>query len=921
MFMMCVSASAAYTFRHLSSAEGLPYSWILGIFKDSDGDMWLNSIHGLYCYDGSVFEEYSFLDRSNGAVSQVLSVWQDGNGLFYIGTSAGLFLFDKLSGKVVSCLLEGHTVQGIDGDSLGNIWIAANTGVYVLDSHSGSDLSKMSVSGGGMDFYASSVLVSSDNTVWVGTIDGGLLSYERKTGQFSVIERDIFKGNAVNSLYEDSKHCLWLSTSGQGAFRHDPQNGSFRQYSTGSGELPHNLVRDIAEDSNGRIWIGTEEGIAVIEHGRKTEFIKSMGSRHASLNDNAVYSLYCDSFGNMWVGTFFGGVNISGARKPLFESFLDSPSGYSSESKVVSSIVKYGDNLLVGTENDGLFEISPDGEILDHINSGSRGLSGNNIHTICEDSRGNLWVGTYFSGLFCKPGRSNSFRNYSISSPSPSAITSNNIYKVYEDSRSNLWVGTQYGGLYRYDYARDRLEKMAGGLPAYLFIWDILEGRDGSIWLASYGDGVWKLDAKNGYEAAKIASEANTSICLAELSDGRILVGTEKEGLVVIDPLMETSHSISRHNGDFKDNTVYAIACDYDGDVWLSTNSGLYISDESLESFSQYTMGDGLPENRFNYNAKAVFDGSLYFGTVNGVVVVSPDSMENQNGAGTVRFDALYINNVRQIPGGKLLPKRIQDLDRIVLGPDQTMFAIGFSDYDYSDEIHDFKYRLKGVSVQWNNIGKARRIDFAGLGPGRYTLEVARNVPGMEPKVDASIQIKIRPHWWQSKIALAFILLIVLAVVMYIIWSRSESTRLSHEMEMRNLQREKESEINDLKYGLFVDLPHMLSEEDNQLVKRLSSYIFENISSPGLDVDSLCEYMGMSKSTLYRKLKSSTGLSANEFILRLRVKNAAKLLADTQKPVSEIAYEVGFTDPYYFSRAFKKVMEMSPTQWRSSNQN
>jgi len=915
-----MSASASYNFRHLSSTDGLPFSWIGGIFKDADGDMWLSSIYGAYCYDGVIFKEYSFSDPADGTIGQVRAIWQGRNNHLYFGTTCGLFEFDKSICRIVSHSFDGRSIHGLADDSLGTFWVATNCGIFHSDEGSAPEIA--TVSDGNSELCATSILTSSDNSIWAGTLDGRLLRYDRRGNCFNPVEVEGLGSSTIETLFEDSSHNIWLSTPDKGAFRYDPKNGSTQNYSTISNLLPHNLVRAVAEDSDKRIWIGTEDGIAVLKDD-DTEIIRSESFNNSSLNDNAVYSLYCDSSGNMWVGTFFGGVNIHMADKPLFESLLDSHAGYSSESKVVSCIAELGDNLLVGTENHGLLEISPEGEILKQISSSSTGLDGSNIHSICIDSKRNLWVGTYYSGLYVRKYGSNRFSNYCVGNDASSdskALTSNNIYKVYEDSRSNLWIGTQFGGLYRYNFKTCAPEKVESGLPGSLFVWDILEGRDGKIWLACYGAGIWCLDPDADYKAENIESEAITSISLAELSDGRILVGTEKEGLVEINPLTGYSRSLRRLGGNFPDNTVYAILCDADRNIWVSTNSGLYKSDEKLESFSHYSTGDGLPTDRFNYNAKASINGRLFFGSINGIVAVNPQSIGKSEYESRLRFNALYINNTQVEPGGKILPKRIQTLDKIVLGPGQNMFAIGFTDYDYSDKNLDFQYRLKGASDGWNMIGKSRRIDFAGLGPGRYSLELARYVSGEAPIPGASLQIRIKAKWWQSSVAVIIMLVVVLVLIALIVASRNEAARKIHELEMKKLQHEKESEINDLKYGLYVDIPQKLSAEDNILVRKLSSYIFENISVPTLNVDDLCEQVGMSKSTLYRKLKTATGLSANEFILNLRVKNAAKLLSDTQKTVSEIAYEVGFADPYYFSRAFKKIMDMSPKQWRSNKQ-
>ena len=90
------------------------------------------------------------------------------------------------------------------------------------------------------------------------------------------------------------------------------------------------------------------------------------------------------------------------------------------------------------------------------------------------------------------------------------------------------------------------------------------------------------------------------------------------------------------------------------------------------------------------------------------------------------------------------------------------------------------------------------------------------------------------------------------------------------------------------------------------------------MSDPEFGVEKFCTELNMSKASLYRKLRATTGQSINEFIQNIRLKYAARILIETDKNISEIAYEVGFSDPYYFSRAFKKCFAQSPQHWRDS---
>jgi AraC-like DNA-binding protein len=91
--------------------------------------------------------------------------------------------------------------------------------------------------------------------------------------------------------------------------------------------------------------------------------------------------------------------------------------------------------------------------------------------------------------------------------------------------------------------------------------------------------------------------------------------------------------------------------------------------------------------------------------------------------------------------------------------------------------------------------------------------------------------------------------------------------------------------------------------------------IDKHMSNEAFDVTGLCEEMHMSRSTLFRKLNALTNHSPIEFIRTLRLKRAAVLLKERYGNVSEVALEVGFSNPSYFAKMFKKVFSISPSKF------
>lgn len=106
-----------------------------------------------------------------------------------------------------------------------------------------------------------------------------------------------------------------------------------------------------------------------------------------------------------------------------------------------------------------------------------------------------------------------------------------------------------------------------------------------------------------------------------------------------------------------------------------------------------------------------------------------------------------------------------------------------------------------------------------------------------------------------------------------------------------------------------------VSDMDKDFVTRFKSLVEEKMQNAELNVEDLGREMGMSRVQLYRKLKSLTNYSPNELLRRMRLKKAASLLASAEMTVAEVAYEVGFSSPSYFTKCYKEEFGESPTDF------
>lgn len=107
---------------------------------------------------------------------------------------------------------------------------------------------------------------------------------------------------------------------------------------------------------------------------------------------------------------------------------------------------------------------------------------------------------------------------------------------------------------------------------------------------------------------------------------------------------------------------------------------------------------------------------------------------------------------------------------------------------------------------------------------------------------------------------------------------------------------------------------------EDPLVTKIIAFIETNMSDIDLNAELIESYLGLSKMQLYRKLKAVAGLSVSDVIKSVRITNACRLLSDSQLNISEVAYSLGFSDPLYFSKTFKKETGFSPLQFRRHQQ-
>lgn len=248
------------------------------------------------------------------------------------------------------------------------------------------------------------------------------------------------------------------------------------------------------------------------------------------------------------------------------------------------------------------------------------GLSHNSIWCVMQDYKGFMWFGTK-DGLNRYDGKH--FKIYRNNPDTPNSIGHNFIHCIKQDSQKRLLIGTRVG-LYLYNENQDNFTHIKIIEENDVNINDVMEDRDGNIWVACHGDGLFRLSSDLKVEKHYMYDKSNHSIPLnfiwTIISDniGNLWIGTAGKGLVHFDKKNERFTPITdRENFKISNQSIYSIHCDQNNYLWIgSSTNGLFRYNYINGHSSQYLEGMSSVKSIMQYS-----DNELIMGSDKGLVL------------------------------------------------------------------------------------------------------------------------------------------------------------------------------------------------------------------------------------------------------------------------------------------------------------
>lgn len=708
------------TFTNITPAQGLPSSNVNQIIESHSGAYWIATSGGACRFDpaktgpGSRFTVYNL---GTGGATALL---EDRSGAIWCGTYSGLSRMSKGDGSFrpvdigmpLAAGGDGAIVSALLEDSRGTLWVGAGGALY-RRTPDGRARCYTARDGLPADFgFVEALLQDRDGQIWIGTRKGICRTLPRPPLDRLAIAQ--FYGRAdglpglawTTSLIQDSEGKIWAGAGGLNLFRGPrarSEGAYFRAYAPTQG-LAEGSVEAIAEDRSGNLWAGTDgNGVMKITRNGFVRFDERDGLIE-SLN-----SIFESRRGELCMVAERNGRRIlewfDGRRfHPIRPAFPPSLTYFGWGAAQVAFQDHAGEwwfatghGLCRFPRTAGIAALA--GLRPKAIYTERDGMAGSDVFRIFEDSHGDIWIGTH-SGLSRWQRASGSFHTMRDVPDTATAFE--------EDRAGDLWIGTFHGYLGR--IRQGRWSAVAGFGPGLtgMIPW-IHCDRDGRLWVATNGPGLFRIDDPGQPQPRAVR------------------YGTG-EGLASI--------------------RIAAITEDREGRIWVASARGvdcIDVSGSNAPRIQHYSTADGLAEGE-GLLAFCDRSGALWFATQHGLSRLAPH-------AGNSSQPPPVLVTAFNVAGA---PYPVSDLGETSLRvpdlrPGQNQLRIEFAGLQFAaGETLLYQFGMEGEEPEWGPPAPGRSVTYAGLRPGRYRFHVrAISSAGIASATPAVVSFVILPPFWQ----------------------------------------------------------------------------------------------------------------------------------------------------------------------------
>lgn len=615
------------------------------------------------------------------------------------------------------------------------------------------------------------VVKDNRNNYWVHNQTGYINYIQKESGSVKKIDvrsskLPYFIDYERYHVYHDSRDIIWITTYGNGLFAYNPTTKELEHFTATANHtnpIASNYLQYIIEDHSGNLWTSSEySGISQIEIINKgAAKVYPEGELNID-RANAIRFISHMQDDEVWITTRAGGLYIY-------------------------------DNKLTKQKSKKYYDI--------------------NIYSACEDSKGNIWLGTRGKGL-----QVGDDQHYIHQATDTNSLAADPVFCILQDRKQRMWIGTFGGGL---DLAVPKKDK-------YIFrhffnktygqkeIRTICEDRNGWIWVGT-SEGVFVFDPDRiikdpndfyQYNLDNHALKSNEIKSIIQDKKGRIWIAESGIGFCVANIKNDYKDISFTHytvNDGLVHSVVQAFIEDDEGNIWVSTEYGISCFNPENKIFNNYFFSNDILGNVYTEGCAKLKDGRLAFGTNHGLIILNTKQIKNKEKILSVTFTDLKLNGISVRPADMDSPltAALAYTDAISLKYYQSSFVIDFSTFDYPISTNTrFSYKLEGYDDDWSIPSTLNFAAYKNLPAGTYYLHVkACSVSGIWSDNEETLEIKVTPPFWTTGWAF-FVYILIAGIIMYFVYRTIRNIN-----NLRN-KIKVEKQLTEYKLVFFTNISH-----------------------------------------------------------------------------------------------------------------
>ena len=813
----------AYSLRQFSNKDGLSNSAILSLYQDNQGLIWIGSCDGLNIYDGSGIHPYNPPNSSKTLLSGNLikDFVATGEDALWIQTNYGL---DRLDIKKQTCQNftefrdNGFITQSKDGE----LFRLKDDGFFYYYQQAKGVFQKLDVPQPAFEHILCTT-IDANNILWVFTSNNDNRSYQiNKTKEGLSL--------TPNHLFKHPEKLRWVFSEGQLVYFIDE---TYSLYEYDFNNRQQYFIADLKTEIEERgevsslikqendYYIGFKNsGLMILKYMSDQKIKYQMQSTEIH---SGIFCLMKDKFQDIvWIGTDGQGVYMYfNDAFSITNILLDTPV-YQINNPVRAIYYDNEQDLWIGTKGGGILRLkgfsteTGASTSFEHISVNNSTLTDNAVYCFAPGSMERLWIGTE-NGINYYSYKSKQLKTLTVTADDKIVKY---VHSIHQLNDTTLWVSTVGEGIVKVTLNKNDISPTVksatrivwdDGRMASNYFFTSFQENDSILWFGNRGYGAYRLNIETGkftpykFDNIVISQTANDIFAIYKNENG-YWFGTSS-GLLHFGP----KDSLDQDKFErFSQNTVHGILEDQLNNIWISTNQGLVRFNPQTHTGQTYDRKNELEVTEFSDGAfyKHIPTGTLFFGGTNGFIAVKPNAYNKADYMPQINIKGLSIFGKEYNLCDFLYKKEEKTI--LQLNYSQNFFQINFMAVDYiNGNNYSYYYKLEEVSNQWIESGTSANAVFSNLSPGEYTLLVKykNNIKGKECKPQ-SFLIRITPPWYLSYWAYSiyFVLLALFCVTSVYVLIKQYRRKQHHIIEKMN--REKKEEIYESKLRFFTNITH-----------------------------------------------------------------------------------------------------------------